>query len=418
MIDQNVRTGFIQQHLRRNFLTNLAQDSFCYFGYGFISFETFLPIYISQFTTSKLLIGLVAASVSVGWLLPQLFVAPWVERMARKKPFVVRMAFIEKLFYLVLAGLAFIALQIPPAWLVVFFVMVCLSMGITGGMTLIGWEELIASIFPSGVRGQYFGVSFFVGGLLGALGATLGGTILDRFPFPQNYALTFAAGFLLIIFGWNFLLWIREPVPEAAAPTTQFGFTGDLVDLLKRDPAFRAFLAAQSVVVLGGMAYYFMSVFGKEKLSLDGTQIGLLATFFLVGKTTASLLFGWLGDQIGHRKILAASTLFQILGFLLAIRAGSIIFFYAAVFLIGMGRASASVNAMPLIFKYAPVQRRPTYIGLASTSFGLVTILAPLLGGAFAQGFGYAALFGLSVAIMLVALGLYFKFVKDPVDNP
>lgn len=406
---------YVRQHFRWNFNINLAETSICMFGYGFFGFQTFLPVFLSMSTDSKILIGLVSASIPVGWLLPQIFVAPWVESLAQKKPVVVRLAFIEKILYLVLAGLAFASSQMKPGLFVFLFLTLCFLIGLAGGVTRVGWGELIAIIFPPKARGHFFGATFFVGGLLGAIGAYLAGLILSRYNPPYNYGLSFFVGFCLIIFSWMFLLRIREPpaphVPRRRMSQNEF-FRG-LGALLKQDRKFASFILAQGFITLAGMAFYFVAVFGQEKFHLNGYQLGLLTTSLLLGSTLPAQIFGWLGDRFSRWKMLIIGPVCQILGFALAVWSANDLLLYLAVFVLGIGRAS-TVNIQPIVYDYAPLLRRPTYIGLSSTLFGVMSVIAPLFGGLVAQASSYGFLFSISALLSIVALFLYLAIVREP----
>ncbi len=420
MTRTSLADDFIQRNYRWNFLVNLCETSFTLWGRGFIGISTFLPVFISQFSESKIIIGLVGTAIPVGFLIPQLFLVPVVESLAQKKPVVLRLAIGEKLLYVAFTLLALHALRLPAALLVSLFILACFLIGLAGGATQIGWAELMASIFPAHTRGRYFGTAFFVGGLLGALGAYLGGIILRAYHFPDNYALIFFAGFSLSMISCLFLWGIREP-PMEVEPiriSSQATFLRGLADLLKKDHLFSTFLWVQSAVILGRMAYGFVAVWGQEKLSLDGYQLGVLSTSLLAGGTFGSLLFGWLGDLYGPRKMLVAGAALQALGLAWATWSARQAGFFGAATLLGLSQAGMSVNVSLLIYEYAPLQRRPTYIGLSSTLFGVVSMAAPVLGGLLSQSFSYRAMFTASGLVSLAAFISYLGFVKEPIRLP
>ncbi len=416
MIDATDRQAYVQRHFRWNFCVNLAESSICFVGKGLVSYQTFLPVFLSLFTDSKILIGLVGTLIPVGTLLPQILIAPWIETLERKKGTVIWLALVEKLIYLGLGGLAYFSFRMPRQLLIGLLLTICALVGISGGITQVGWGELMATIFPVQTRGRYFGTSALVGGFLTALSAYLAGIVLSRYEVPTNYALIFFAGFCLIIFSWTFLFWIREPPPLPAQRkrAAQGGFLRGLADILKEDCQFRSFLVAQGTAVFGGMALPFVTVFGWERFNLDGYHLGLLTTSLVLGNTLASPVFGWLGDWLGHRKALVIATGCQALGLVLTVMTLSTPLLYCAVFLLGASRATAWVNVPPLVYEYAPLQRRPTYIGLSSSVFGFLMTIIPLAGGRVAQVYGYGALFTLSTLVSVVALVAYLKIVKEP----
>jgi MFS family permease len=66
---------------------------------------------------------------------------------------------------------------------------------------------------------------------------------------------------------------------------------------------------------------------------------------------------------------------------------------------------------VPMEFSAPP--RRPTYVGMANTVTGLVSIVAPLV-GAWLAGMGYAWLFAVGAATNLVALAAMRWWVREP----
>ena len=79
------------KNLKHNYFYNIVDAVFFGLGIGFASFSTVIPLFVSQFTDSQALIGLVPAVHNVGWMAPQLFTAAAVTRQRRLKPFVLWM---------------------------------------------------------------------------------------------------------------------------------------------------------------------------------------------------------------------------------------------------------------------------------------------------------------------------------------
>lgn len=83
----------IEQNYRWNFVVNALDGASFWFGMSFLSATIILPLYVSHFTSSPLLIGLIPFLNTAGTFLPQLFVANAVERAPRKKFFPVTLGF-------------------------------------------------------------------------------------------------------------------------------------------------------------------------------------------------------------------------------------------------------------------------------------------------------------------------------------
>ena len=92
--------------IRHNITVNLLDGSFFGAALGFASFITVIPLFVSELTTSAVLIGLIPAIHSVGWQLPQLLTAPRVSRLNQFRPTVLKLTIHERLPFLGLAVVA------------------------------------------------------------------------------------------------------------------------------------------------------------------------------------------------------------------------------------------------------------------------------------------------------------------------
>src|SRR6185295_18017320 len=70
-------------------------------AYGLVGPLTFVPLFVSHLSDDPLAVGAVTAAFQLGWI-PQLFVAGYVERTARKWPWVQWFGTLERLPALVL----------------------------------------------------------------------------------------------------------------------------------------------------------------------------------------------------------------------------------------------------------------------------------------------------------------------------
>ena len=183
----------IERNFRWNFLVGAIDGASFWFGMSFISSTVILPLFVSHFTNSPILIGLIPFLATAGYLLPQLFVANWVERAPLKKYFPVTVGFFLNgfLFYCLPPGHIFLATSQPGLALVTFFILFAwFSFG--RGTQIVGWQDMIAKIIPVDKRGRFFGITNFIGNGTGILGALAVPFVLARSTFPMAYVLAFA----------------------------------------------------------------------------------------------------------------------------------------------------------------------------------------------------------------------------------
>ena len=113
----------VERHYRHNAMVNVLDGTFFWFGASFMATRTILPLYVSHFTDSALVIGLLSVLASTGWLLPQLFTANWIQRLPRKKVAIVHVGlFTERLPVFLMVPAAWLATRSSALALVLFFV--------------------------------------------------------------------------------------------------------------------------------------------------------------------------------------------------------------------------------------------------------------------------------------------------------
>jgi MFS family permease len=404
----------VERNYRWNVTFNLADGAFFWFGLSFISSSTIIPLYISKLTSSPLPLGLVALIAQGGWYLPQLFTAPIVERLARKKAVVVNLGlFLERLPMLLLVASAVIAGR-SPLWALILFLVGYAWHSLGAGVAATSWQDLIARCFPVDRRGRFFGTAMFVGAGTGWLGALFSAKFLATFAFPTNFVCTFLVATVGIGVSWLFLACVREPVQPANAPRrSQRQFLASLPAVLRCDHNFSRFLVARLLFALGGMGWGFVTVSAVRRWQIPDSSVALFTMALLFGQMIGNLSFGFLADRCGHKLSLEIGALAAFFSFLLAWIAPSPEWYYLVFILSGITSSSLIVSGILVVMEFCVPERRPTYIGLANTATGVVSIIAPLI-GALLAGVGYGWLFAVSAGFNLAAMIAMHWGVREP----
>jgi MFS family permease len=404
----------VERNYRWNFAANFLDGASYWFSLSFISSTTIAPLFVSKLTSSPLMIGLVAVIAQGGWFLPQLLTANFVEQLPRKKPVVVTLGFLlERLpMWLIVASVLFAGRS--PALALLLFLTGYAWHGFGAGVVATSWQDLIARCFPVDRRGRFFGTTMFTGAGLGVAGAALSTWLLKTFPFPANFLCSFAIAAAGITTGLFFLAQTREPAQAVGAPRQSYReFLARLPDILRRDRNFRRFLIARSLLALGGMGAGFLTVAAVRRWHVPDGTVGLYTAAYLVGNTVGNLAFGFLADRFGHKLSLEFGALASALAFALAWLASASGWYYVVFVLWGINQGALLISGTLVPMEFSAPPRRPTYVGMANTVTGLVSIVAPLV-GAWLAGMGYAWLFAVGAATNLVALAAMRWWVREP----
>lgn len=405
----------VERNYRHNYIVNFLDGTFFWLGFNFIAWRTILPLYVSHYTDSKLALGLLATIGATGWLLPQLFTSNWVQRLPRKKVVPVRLGlFTERLPVILLVPASLLSSYSPSLALLLFFVLFAWFM-IGAGVVAVGWQDMIAKIFPVNRRGRFFGMTNFSGTATGLFGAALAAWLLDYYGFPYNYTICFAFAGLFIFISWLWLSQTREPPQVSKEPVVaQREYLKHLPRILRGDLNFRRFLISQIVISMGGMAAGFLTVYAVQRWQLPEGQAGIYTVSMLVGQAIGNLIFGPLADRKGHKLVLELSTLLGILSVGIASIAPYSVWFLLVFAFAGVSNAGVILSGIMIIFEFSPAEIRPTYIGLNNTLVGIAAALTPLLGAWLASTLGYQALFVVAFAFGVVGYILLRWTVREP----
>ena len=406
----------VERNLRHNFLVNSMDGAFYWFGYSFIAPTIILPLYISHFTQDPLIIGLIPFLGTAGFLLPQLFTANFVERVPRKKYFPVNLGFfLERVPVFLMAPSAYFLAIRQPLWALVTFFLLYSWYCAGAGVIIVGWQDMVAKIFPVVTRGRFFGITNFIGNTSGILGALAVTFVQGKYSFPLGYVFSFAAAAILTFLSWYSLSLTREPAVYSNKPhVSQLEYLRSLPEVIRKDRNFLKYLLSQIIFSMSGMASGFLIVYAARSWNLPDAQASGFVIAMQVGQALMNLFFGFLADRKGHKLSLEICALVSTLSLVLAILAPSPIWFYPIFFLRGAIIAGTFISGISITMEFTGPENRPTYIGLANTIPGVAGTFAPLIGGWLAGAMSYQWMFVLSAIFAAASFGLLRFTVHEP----
>jgi MFS family permease len=430
-----------RKHVRFNFAVNVIDAGFFGLGHlGLASLVTVIPLFLDSMGASRALIGLAGSLHPIGWQIPQLFIAPIVSRLARYKPLLLWMTINERL---PLFGLMLVALLLPilSPGLALGITLALLAMyGLGAGLAAVPWQSMIGKIMPPGRVGSFFGVQSALANLCGAVGAVVAGFLLERLQSPGalglrldwfpalgdlvnrtqpalGFALCFGLAGVALMLSMGMLALTKEPRHPVQAGAGALSFRQvrqQMGAILRRDSNFRWFLVAKACTACAMVALTFYALYTSQRFQATPLDLGVMTGVLTLSQMSANLLFGWLGDRWGHRRMYAIGGLLMAVSAGLAVVAPTLGWMYLVFALGGMARATFWAVSISFTLEFGTLTERPVYIGMANTLIAPFSLGAPILGGALAQQRGYEALFiACAVAALLTAVVL-FVFVYDP----
>ncbi len=386
--------------LRRNFFGALWHGAFLASGTTLTQPTTVIASFVADLTGSTVWVGGLAAVLTVAGVLPQIFVARWIEPRRHKMPFLLLAIYLRVVSWAALAWLIFAIGSERPhllAWALVGLLAVFYAAGGLGG---VAYTDIIGKIIPPGRRGAFFGGRQALAGPLAVGAALLVRHLMATVGYPNNYALLFAvATASLLVASLGFWI-IREP------PRTDTNrhippwrdYTGQLLGAVRQ---LRVLVGVQILTGFSLMAMPFYIVYARQKLGAPPEAIAWFILAQVVGGVLANLLWARLVDRCGSRRMLVVCATVSTLTPLLAIGLGYLGWpgMLPVIFLVGAVINGRSVGFSSALLELAPPAKRPTYSALDAV-LTLPAAFLSLLGGVLLQHWSYSALFLLAAGFI------------------
>jgi MFS family permease len=406
--------------VRHNFVALGLDYAAFLIGMSFASQATILPAFAAHLGASNVVIGALPAVMTLGWFLPSLFVAPYIESLRSKLPFILRYTLWERLPLPALAAVAFfVADSMPRLALTCVFVLLLLMTGV-GGALMPAWMDIIGRTIPTTLRGRFFGAANVLasaGGLLGSVGTAY---LLAAYPAPRSYGLCFLAGTAFLALSYVALAAAREPTVATTRPLVPLTvYLRRIPALLRRDRNLVWFLVARAAATLGTIGNGFYTVHALRTYAAPDWQVGVFTTLHLGGQLIGNLVLGWLADRVGHRAVLVLGVGALAGGNLVALIAPSAFGLWPVFLLSGVHLAAIHLSARTILLEFTEdPDERPTYIGLANTALAPLSFAGSLAAGVLADRLGFPAIFALAATFGVAALALLLARVREPRQRP
>lgn len=294
--------------------------------------------------------------------------------------------------------------------------------------SLIGpsFDAFIADHSAPENRARLFGITQTLFSVVGVIGPWWGGHLVDTVGFKGMLKV---AAVLYVVATLIRVAMAREAAKSQAAAPPRLTFTslatnlGAIATLVIAGGLFTWIMITDGIRdIFFNMSFSFLPLYMKEIAELTTSDIGLMNSIFGLAMMAVMIPAGGLADKVGERVNIAVSFLFLAISIsmIALVPPASPVWVYATGWVIaGLGVGLATPAYQSLISKAVPQHLRGVAFGLFSTSLGLVSFPAPLLGSYLWKTINPQFPFVLTaMAAFLCIIPVWLKFKIDRNSTP
>ena len=403
----------VERYLNRNVAGQLLHGMFGQTGFRLVQAPTFLPAFLFELSGSDLVVGAARSLQGLGTVVSPVIGASLIGHRPR---ILVTTMVTSTLMRLQVLGMALAAFFLGAGATVVALIVLLTLLGFFQGMSQVVMNSLRARVIPVRRRGIVTGARHFLAGLTSAAVSYVAGAyLIEHDALGNGYATVFLLAFVVGSLGLAGVAITKEPASSKLRPReSPLAALRGIAPLLREAPAFARFFLARALGSFGRMALPFYIVFAATRMDVGGAVLGLVTTVWMLTGSTATLVWGVLGDRYGHRVVLVANLALWTAANAYIPFVDSIAELVAFFVLLGIPSGGFNQAAQNMVLEFGRVHDIPLRVAASGTAVNVVAAAGPFLGGILVALWSYPVLFGVTVALQLAALVIVVAWTPEP----
>lgn len=376
-----------------------------------------LPWLLAAIGAPVYLAGFLVPIRQAGAMGPQLIIAGAIRGFSRRKFFWVAAGLIQGLS---LAAMIPAVLFLPPhgaGWAIVGLLAI---FSVASGVGSVSFKDVVAKTIPKGRRGRLLAIRASVGGAL----ATVAGLSLRIWGDDEGttlYVLLLAVAAVLWIISAFLFAAIPEPKGATDGARSAIREAAAGWKILGEQQGFRRFIAARSLLALGvALSTPYFALLVHNETSGDLASLGIIVAATGIASVISSPFWGWMSDRSSRQVLIIAGSIGGVTAVLAVILVPLIegvfqtVLFSVIFVALGLSQAGNKLGRKTYLVDGAPEKDRPTWVAVANTIVGVVTLMASALGVVA----GWITPSGLILVLAgFTALGVFFAWLMPEAEQ-
>jgi MFS family permease len=371
-----------------------------------ISTQTTMPALIKRLGGSDVLVGTWPVVMYLAYFLPQMISANRSSAIQYRKPFVIKLGFIQRLNILILACVIALWGESAPALALFFLFLLFISNQTASGSVSPVWMDFLLKTTSRETRGKLVGWRASLAAMLGLVNGLILTVLLTMISFPYNYAAVIGLAFLYQMGSLAAQNKVVEEHPSIVSNPVHFSELFDRMrSIIMNNRPFRKFLIASSLLTVSFTSAAFFTVAAMKRFSLSESMVGIFAVVMIIGQILSGIVLGWVADAKGTKSALLICGISLLLAIATALFAQSVVWFFFVFVLLGINVGAEIFMRYNFAAECAPAGDRPMYVGIMNTWFAPIYLISPLAGW-LSTVYGYNIIFWLSLAVGSIGIVL------------
>lgn len=395
---RNIPSHSISKH---NFNAFIWHASLLAIAKNFMDVDTVIPAMLLNAGGTQLHVGILTAIMIGGSRFSQLFFAPAVSGITRKKAWLLG-GINMRILSLAAIGILFLSLSSLNTNMLIALIFIIITVfSLSGAFANIPYTDILGRSIRDSRRKQFFSLKQIISsaGIFGS--AFFVREVLNRYAYPENYSSVFfyAAGFLFLA---SLGFWaLREFVPKDFKAGKQSFNT--VFRELKASKRLQFYLVSINTLGLGYGILPFVLLYARDFREISAPFVGNLLIAKTLGLIITGLFLYFRSQKVKYHQMMLSMVLLGTAfpAFAWAFPAYQIAFllsFFAG----GMFLSLYQIIISGVLLEISSIHNRSIYTGIAGAG-SILPVLFPLFGGALIQLTGFHVFFGLYSILILIS---------------